>query len=104
MRKQKVLRYRTKDVGRPGHHYVTIAVLKGKGVRGGRTVGRLVTKAQLKSRVNKARRKWMSMSSKARKRAMPERKGRTGYKKKRVVKRSVKGKKYYSYVWEKKYK
>ena len=48
---RKTLRYRIKDVGRPGHHYVEIKVLSGKGPRGGTTVGTLITKAELQRRV-----------------------------------------------------
>jgi hypothetical protein len=36
--KRKVKRYGAKDVGRKGHHYIRIAVLTGKGRRGGTTI------------------------------------------------------------------
>jgi len=95
---KKVLRYRIKDVGRPRHHYVQVYVLKGKGVRGGRTVGKLITEAELKKRVAKARRKWMRMSKTARKRAAPSRAGRAGYKRVRKVIRR-KGKRVTTHLW-----
>ena len=41
-KRRKVLRYRVIDVGRTGHHYLLIAVKKGKGKRGGRTEAELV--------------------------------------------------------------
>jgi len=106
MAKRKVIGYRVIDVGRPGHHYVRVAVLeprgKGKGVRKGTTVGKLITKKQLQAQIKKARRKWMRMSPTARKRAMPERKGRRGYKKKLVTMRHWKtGKRFKRVVWVK---
>ena len=39
---KKVIRYRVKDVGRKGHHYLLIKVHKGKGKRGGTTKDELV--------------------------------------------------------------
>lgn len=50
---RKVMRYRMKDVGRKGHHYLEIAVRTGVGPRGGKTTGKLVTKADLQKRVKK---------------------------------------------------
>lgn len=48
---RRVLRYRMKDVGRPGHHYLEIKVLKGEGPRGGRTEAKLITHADLSKRI-----------------------------------------------------
>jgi hypothetical protein len=48
--RKKVLRYRAVDVGRPGHHYLRLAVMAGKGVRGGRTVGTLFLYPKRKKR------------------------------------------------------
>lgn len=66
-----MVRYRIKDVGRKGHHYLQVRAGRKKGKRGGYTKGTLVTKAELRKRIAKARRKWMSMGHKARMRAMP---------------------------------
>lgn len=53
-RRGKAVRYRIKDVGRKGHHYLQIAVKRTKGKRGGRTVGKLITKKELRKRARKA--------------------------------------------------
>jgi len=97
---KKVLRYRIKDVGRPKHHYLLVHVLRGKGVRGGRTVGKLITEAELKKRAAKARKVWMKMSHKARVKAAPSRAGRAGYKRVRKVIRR-KGKRVTTHIWVK---
>ena len=98
MPKDKVLRYRIKDVGRPKHHYLQIAVLKGKGVKGGRTVGKLISKEELDKKIKKAREVWIKMESSKRKRVMPERKGKKGYKKVlKIIER--KGKKIKTHIW-----
>jgi len=104
---RKVLRWRIKDVGRPKHHYVRVAVLeprgKGKGVRKGTTVGKLISRKELQAQVKKARQKWMKMSPRARAKTMPSRKGRKGYVRKAVLRRHWKtGKHFRTHIWVKK--
>ena len=101
----KPIKYRVKDVGRKGHHYLEVAVLeprgKGKGVRGGSTVGKLVSRRTIVKNVNKAREAWMNMSPAVRARKIPDRKGNRSYMKKTITKRSVLGKPYKSTVYVK---
>ena len=51
----KIIRYRIKDVGRKGYHYLQIAVVKQKGKRGGRTIATLITKRELEKRIKKSK-------------------------------------------------
>jgi len=99
----KVIRYRIKDVGRPKHHYLLVHVLRGKGVRGGRTVGKLITREELRKRAAKARKVWMKMSHKTRVKVAPSRAGRAGYKRVRKVIRK-KRKRVVTHIWVKKKK
>ena len=46
----KPIRYRMVDVGRPGHHYLEVAVYKQAGPKGGHTKGHLITAAEMKAR------------------------------------------------------
>jgi len=101
-KKSPIVRYRVKDVGRPRHHYLLVCVHKKKGKRAGATEGKLITESTLLKRIKKAREKWVSMPSTRRKRVMPERKGKKGYVRKRILKTSKTGKKFYSWVWVKK--
>ena len=83
------------DVGRPKHHYV----LAQKTATGWKKIRTVSKPSQVGA---EGRKKWMSMSPSARKRAMPERKGKTGYTKKLITKTSVLGKRYRAPVWVKK--
>jgi hypothetical protein len=103
----KKIKYRTIDVGRTGHHYLRVAVLepkgkKGKGPRGGHTVGKLISERTLKANLNKARKKWQNLSPAERAKITPNRKNNPKYKKKTVMKKSVTGKKFKSTVYVKK--
>lgn len=60
-KKLKIIRYRIKDVGRKGYHYLQIAVVKQKGKKGGRTIATLITKKELERRIEKARRKLIKL-------------------------------------------
>lgn len=103
--------YMALDVGRKRHHYIFVKKVKygwkkvkpPKGVRmikKGKYKG-LVTHRGMVSHVGKARRAWMKKSSVSRKRAMPERKGRKGYKRvTRYITR--KGKRIRTHQWVKK--
>jgi len=99
--KRKIIRYRIKDVGRKGHHYLQIGVTKRKGKRKGRTIATLITKRELQRRIKKARKIWTRMSKTTRKRVMPNRKGKKGYK--RITKYITrKGKRIRMTYWVKK--
>ena len=50
-----VKRVRMLDVGRKGHDYLEVDVLTGKGPRGGKTVGHLVSLAELRKRAKHMR-------------------------------------------------
>ena len=64
----------TKDVGRPKHHYIIA-----KKTKYGWEKSKLIPLKELQEKAKKAREVWMKMSSAARKRAMPSRKGVKGY-------------------------
>ena len=99
--KRKIIRYRIKDVGRKGHHYLQIGVTKRKGKRKGRTIATLITKRELQRRIKKARKIWTRMSKTTRKGVMPNRKGKKGYK--RITKYITrKGKRIRMTYWVKK--
>jgi len=116
-KKYKVGQYMALDVGRPKRHYIFVKkvaygwkkVKPPKGVKtekvklkNGRTA-KLVPLKELQKHIARARKAWMQMSSTARKRAMPQRKGRKGYVAKKVTRRHWKtGKKYTTTVWVKK--
>lgn len=63
------------DVGRPKHHYVLVKKTK----YGWNKISGLVPRKTLQKTIGKARAKWIHMTHKQRVRAMPERKGKTGY-------------------------
>jgi hypothetical protein len=50
-----VKRVRMVDVGRPKHHYLEVDVLTGKGKRGGKTVGHIVSLLELQKRAKHMR-------------------------------------------------
>jgi len=54
-RVRHVKRVRMVDVGRKGHDYLEVDVLTGKGPRGGKTVGHLVSLAELRKRAKHMR-------------------------------------------------
>ena len=48
---RNILRWRTMDVGRKGHDYLKVAVVSGKGPKGGTTLAKLVAKKDIKKKV-----------------------------------------------------
>jgi len=84
------------DVGRPKNHYVLAKKTKYGWERRG-----IATLKTLQKNVEKARKKWVKMSPKARAKVMPERKGKKGYVKVKIKKHSKTGKLFDSYVWKK---
>jgi len=99
------------DVGRKKHHYVLMKKTKfgwkkAKAPHGMKPVTykgkKMYTQKQLANLITKARQKWMRMTPTQRKRVMPERKGRKGYKKVAVTRVHPRtGTKFTTHIWKK---